>query len=69
MKVWLTEIKAINPQTGSLTTWGGPNVVAANQEKAEQFCQENELGYCKVVGVLLEEVEYKEPQVVKYSLN
>ena len=52
MNVYVTEIKAIDPTTGEMLVWAGPNVPGDSFEAAEKYCQENGLGYCKVVGQL-----------------
>jgi hypothetical protein len=54
MKQWVTEIKAIdpvNPERG-IITYAGPEVPGNTHQEAEQYCQENGLGYCKVLGTL-----------------
>lgn len=53
MRMWVTLIKAIDPSNGQLKTWGGPNVPGINHEDAERYCQQNELGYCQVLGELV----------------
>lgn len=50
MKKWLTEIKAICPERGELITWSGPVIEAGTLEEAQHYCNNNGLGYCKVVG-------------------
>jgi hypothetical protein len=57
MKKWVTEIRAVDPLTGKLKTYGGPYIEAATQEDAERFCQTHGLGYCRVVGQLVAEVD------------
>ena len=59
MKLFVTEIQAINPLTGELTTWDGPHIPAISWSDAEAYCQENGLGYCKVIGILLAEIPTK----------
>lgn len=58
--MWVTEIQAIDPLTGVLKTWFGPNVPGINQEDAERYCQQNGLGYCAVIGELVAEMPCKE---------
>ena len=60
MRMWVTEIKAIDPITGELKLWSGPNVPGINYEDAERYCQQNELGYCCVLGELVAEIPCKE---------
>lgn len=56
MQLYETEIKALNPKTGQLATYGGPNVPGISHSDAEDYCQRNGLGYCKVLGVLIAEI-------------
>lgn len=51
--VFVTEIKALDPKTGELKTWAGPNVSGISFEHAQAFCDNNGMGYCKVVGRLV----------------
>lgn len=59
MKTWCTEIRAVNPLTGELSTFGGPNVQAPTWALAEEYCQNNGLGYCRIVGELIAEIPCK----------
>lgn len=60
MKLWVTEIKAYDPITGELKTWCGPEVPGINHKDAENYCQDNGLGYCKVLGELVAEIPCKD---------
>lgn len=59
MKIWLTEIKALDPFTNEMKTWGGDNVEAPTFKMAQQWCNENK-GYLKVIGELIAEIPCKE---------
>lgn len=59
MRQWVTEIKAIDPVDGELKTYAGPNVPALNLVIAEQYCQDNGLGYCRIIGELVAEIPCK----------
>lgn len=59
MKIWLTEIMAIDPNDGKLKKWCGPDIKAFTPTLAEQYCQQNGLGYCKVIGELVREIGCK----------
>lgn len=59
MKLWVTEIKAYDPYSNELKTYGGPNVPALTHGDAEDYCQDNGLGYCKVLGELIAEIPCK----------
>lgn len=56
MKKWVTEIKALDPKTGEMKSWSGPEVQGISAMDAEQYCQNNGLGYCKVIGELVVEI-------------
>lgn len=59
MKIWLTEIKALEARTGKkMATWAGENVEAPTFELAQQWCDKNK-GYLKVVGELVAEVPFE----------
>ena len=53
MKLWVTEIRATIPGTNEIRTWHGPTLIAESAEEAQLFCENNELGYCNVVGELV----------------
>jgi hypothetical protein len=56
MNIYVTEIKAIDPQTGELCDWCGPHIEAKSIEDARRFCDNNGMGYCKIIGKLLDEI-------------
>jgi hypothetical protein len=58
--LYVTEIQAISPITGELTTYGGPHVPGISETTAQEYCELNGLGYCKVVGELIAEIPCKE---------
>ena len=49
---FITQIRAVDPLNGELRTWAGPEINAISWSLAEQYLQNNGLGYCKIVGVL-----------------
>lgn len=57
MNVYVTEIKAIDPETGELFIWCGPHIEAKSIEEARKYCDNNGLGYCKITGKLNDEIE------------
>jgi hypothetical protein len=59
MKRYCTEVRAIKPGTGELTTYCGPEVPGLTLAHAEQYCQDNGLGYCRVLGELIAEIPTK----------
>ncbi len=48
-KIFLTQLRAIDPGDGLLKTWAGPEIPAASWEEAEQYCREN-MGFLSVIG-------------------
>lgn len=61
MKTWSTTIRAIpalSPERGVIT-FGGPNVKALTREMAQQWCEDNGLGYCTVGDQLVMEIPCK----------
>ncbi len=49
----MTIIHAVDPYDGVLKTWCGPNVPAPTFELAVEYCLNNGLGYCMVIGELV----------------
>jgi len=76
--IYITEIKALS-RNGELKTWAGPNVPGISFKDAEEYCQRNGLGYCRVIGLLESEIPCKpgtyepdfskEVDYSKYRLN
>lgn len=60
MTKWVTYVDAINPFTGQLTNFFGPYVPGDTKEQAEDYCQRNGLGYCRVDSQLIAEIPQKE---------
>ena len=52
MRLYNTEIRAIDPATGELRTFAGPAVQGFTAKHAQAWCNQNELGYCKVLGLI-----------------
>jgi hypothetical protein len=59
MKLWATELKALDSQTGEMKTWAGEHIKALTWKLAQQWCNENK-GYLKVIGELIAEIPCKE---------
>lgn len=59
MKLWCTEIRALDAMTGEMKTWGGDTIEAPTFNLAQQWCNENK-GYLKVIGELVAEIPCKE---------
>lgn len=55
MKTWVTEILAYD-HSNELQRWIGPHVPGINMQDAQRYCEENGLGYCKVLGELVAEI-------------
>jgi len=58
--IWLTEIRAIDPMDNEIKIFSGPRIEAESLMEAEDYCLKNGLGYCKVIGRLVEESDHKE---------
>lgn len=58
MKKFITEIRALNYATDSFELWAGPTIEADTIEEAKEYCVNNGLGYCKVIGEQLSEEDY-----------
>ena len=59
MKIWITEIKAICPIDSEIKTFIGPSIIAPSRQLANEYCQNNGLGYCKIIGQLIAEIPCK----------
>ncbi|MFA5243666.1 MAG: hypothetical protein WC380_00060 [Pedobacter sp.] len=57
MSIYTTIIQAISPTTGELTLYAGQNVPGISFADAQNFCERNGLGYCKVDGLLEAEID------------
>jgi len=55
--IFITSIEAIDPETNELKVWAGPSIVAKSWDSAEKYRVENGLGYCKIVGMAIAEIE------------
>lgn len=51
-----TTIRALDPITGEMKHWIGPNIEAPSMALAQEYCQNNGLGYCKIEGQLIAEI-------------
>ena len=63
MYLFTSELHAIDPADGELKLWQGPHIEAISLSMAENFCQQNGLGYLKITGILVKEIE------VDFNLN
>lgn len=59
MKLYTTELKAIDPRVGELKSWSGPTVPGISFEDARWYCDNHELSYCVVTGELVCEIGTK----------
>lgn len=60
MDLYTTTIRAISPIDGELRTYVGPNVPGISFADAQNYCEKNGLGYCKVEGLLVAEIPCKQ---------
>ena len=56
MYLFVTEIKAIDPKDGEIKTYCGPEVPGLSFTDAQNHCNKNGLGYCKVIGKLVSDI-------------
>lgn len=76
MNLYVTEIRAFDPKTNEMKYWGGPNVKGVSESDAQNYIDNNGLGYCKIIGVLVAEIPCKEgtfeadmDKIVNYDFN
>jgi len=69
MDLFNTEIKAIDPNDGELKYWSGPHIKAISFSDAQRYCNENGLGYCKVIGLLEREDEWLDDNSLKKTYD
>lgn len=67
--IFTTIIKALDPLDGELKTWQGPNIEAISWTHAEQYLQQNGLGYCQVDGILHSYKDEEGTETIIQSLN
>ena len=60
MNLYTTIIKAISPVDDELKVYAGPNVQGISFTDAQNYCNNNGLGYCKVIGLIVTEIPCKE---------
>lgn len=56
MNLYITTIFAKSPKDGKLKEYGGPCVPGITKKDAQNYCENNGLGYCKVEGLLVAEI-------------
>jgi len=59
MNQYTTTIRAVCPYDGEIRTYSGPNVPGISFRDAQDYCQRNGLGYCRVNGLLISEIPCK----------
>ena len=45
---------------GELKTFSGPHVPGISVADAQQYCEDNGLGYCRILGLLIVEIPCKD---------
>lgn len=68
MRKFTTELRAIDPQDGEIKTWQGPHIESVSFDEARRYCDSNGLGYLKIAGVLVAEVEL-DGTIINYDLS
>jgi hypothetical protein len=69
MQVYTTKIRAISPIDGELKTYVGPNVPGISFQTAQDYCDNNGLGYCRVDGMLISEISFSDNKCIDYETN
>jgi len=67
MRFFTTELQAIDPIDGVLKTWQGPHVQAISFEDAKVYCNSEGMGYLRVTGILIKEVDGETGETIDYS--
>lgn len=57
--IFYTELDAVDPATGELKKWAGPEIEAASLTIAREMCDMNGLGYLRIVGRVVAEIPCK----------
>lgn len=60
MRTFVTEVQAIDPTDGLLKTFEGLRIESINPKMAQKWCNENGLGFLKVVGELVCDISLDE---------
>ena len=69
MKIYLTELRAIERRTGGLRTYAGPNIEAPTWALAQAECDKH-FPYLTVVGELVATIDANDVQTdFNHSLN
>jgi hypothetical protein len=50
MRRWVTHIEAIDYKDRGLKLWVGPYIEAPTKKLAQEYCDNNGLGYCRVIA-------------------
>lgn len=71
MRTFSTYIKAINPNTGEMSTFSGTPIQAPSKQWAREYCDGNELGYLFIGDELIETVPWNdcEKRIDSYTAN
>jgi hypothetical protein len=69
MKLWITQIHALDPVDGSYKQWSGPKVPGETSEEAIEYCRNNGFGYCEVIGEWVEDIPYTDPTDTTFDVN
>ena len=66
MRLWATEVTAIDPLSGEWKTWPGEPIAAETRVEAQLECRAQGRGYQRVVGEIAGEVFVADPL---YDMN
>lgn len=57
MRTFLTEVVTYDIETEKIEVWAGPEIKEISLELAELYLEENGLGYCKIIGEKIANVD------------
>jgi len=69
MKAWATVIQAIDPLDGEIKNFHGPMILCDTKQEAKEFCLENDLAYCRVIGQVFRDPEYPDITEIDVTNN
>jgi hypothetical protein len=67
MKLFCTRFRAIDPKTGELATWTGPNIPAISWNHAEEI-RDRDYPYLTIDGQLRSEIDQFSDNKIDYDI-
>ena len=66
-EIYITEIRSI--VNGEEVVYSGPYITAESQEQAQRFLDENDMGYIRVIGKLVNDIDMYLCDCYNISMN